>query len=122
MDDLEIYELRSDVSNVIEKANNLVLDSSLLLERQKRTSYYGIQRIRNKIDSFDERLELFDNKLWHPVNVEDIDDLILYYALDEMNEAELIEKKEKHQKICVDCSLLLNEIRLYIEKYTLKKS
>ena len=113
----DIYELKLDVLNVIVQANKLVLNSKLLLEDMKRMKYYDIPRIRKYVDMYEDRLNDFEKKLWHPVNINDIEDPIHYYGLDNLNEVDLKGIETVHQGICIGCSNLLEDMKLYYKKY-----
>lgn len=113
----DIYELKLDVSNAIVNANKLVFNSKLLLEDMKRTKYYDIPRIRKYVDMFEDRLNDFEKRLWHPVNINDVEDPIRYYGLDNLNEADLKNIETVHQGISIGCSNLLEDIKLYYQKY-----
>ncbi|MDQ1253817.1 MAG: hypothetical protein QG646_3006 [Euryarchaeota archaeon] len=113
----DIYELKLDVLNVIVQANKLVLNSKLLLEDMKHMKYYDILIIRKYVDMYEDKLNDFENRLWHSVNINDVEDPIRNYGLDNLNEADLKHIETVHQGICIGCSNLLEDMKLYYKKY-----
>lgn len=114
--DSNIYELQLDVLNVIVLANNLVLNSKLLLDDMKCMKYYDIPRIRKYVDMYEDRLTDFEKRLWHPVNINDIENPVHYYGLDNLNEVDLKDIESVHQGICIGCSNLFEDMKVYYEK------
>lgn len=113
----DIYELKLEVLNVIVQANKLVFNSKLLLEDMKHTKYYDRLIIRKYIDMYEGRLNEFENRLWHSVNINDVEDPIRNYGLDNLNEADLKHIETVHKGICIGCSNLLEDMKLYYKKY-----
>jgi hypothetical protein len=114
--DSNIYELQLDVLSLIVLANNLVLNSKLLLDDMKCMKYYDIPRIRKYVDMYEDRLIDFEKRLWHPVNINDIENPVHYYGLDNLNEVDLKDIESVHQGICIGCSNLFEDMKLYYEK------
>lgn len=112
-----IYELKLEVLNVIVQANKLVFNSKLLLEDMKHTKYYDRLIIRKYIDMYEDRLNEFENGLWHSANINDVENPIRNYGLDNLNEADLKHIETVHQGICIGCSNLLEDMKLYYKKY-----
>jgi hypothetical protein len=111
-----IYELKLDVLSVIVQANNIVLNSKLLLEDMKCMEYYDIPRIRKYVDMYEDRLMDFEKRLWHSVNINDIEDPIHYYGLDNLNKVDLKDIENVHRAICIGCSNLFEDMKLYYKK------